>query len=177
MWLPWWFWTAVKNPPANAGDTGPIPGSRIPTGEGNCNPLQYSCLRNHMNRDAWLATVHGVAKSQTWLSDYTTTTALHLCCSLRGGSLYPFPGRWSLLFCNEEHFREVGLALPWSLAAVVHFPHTCAKLHLICPASIFYGSIWWKPVEKRVWVSVNFPCVYQLSYLKHGVTHGVLSIC
>ena len=41
------------------------------TGEGNGNPLQYSCLENPMDRGAWWATVHGVAKSQTWLSNFT----------------------------------------------------------------------------------------------------------
>ena len=38
-------------------------------GEGNGNPLQYSCLENFMDRGAWCATVHGVAKNWTWLSD------------------------------------------------------------------------------------------------------------
>jgi len=42
-------------------------------GEGNGNPLQYSCLENPMDRGAWWATVHGVAKSQTGLSDFTFT--------------------------------------------------------------------------------------------------------
>ena len=42
-------------------------------GEGNGTPLQYSCLENPMNRGAWWATVHGVAKSLTWLSDFTFT--------------------------------------------------------------------------------------------------------
>ena len=45
------------------------------TGEGNGNPLQYSCLENSMDRGAWRATVHGVAKSQTWLSTYTNTVS------------------------------------------------------------------------------------------------------
>ena len=59
---------AVKNPPANAGDSGSIPGlGRFP-GEGNGNPLQYSCLGNPMEGGAWWATVHGVTKSQTPLS-------------------------------------------------------------------------------------------------------------
>ena len=40
-------------------------------GEGNGNPLQYSCLENPMDKGAWLATVHGVTKSQTRLSDFT----------------------------------------------------------------------------------------------------------
>ena len=55
----------VKNPPANAGDVGLIPGSRRSPGEGNGNPLRYSCLENPMDRGAWRATVHGVPKSQT----------------------------------------------------------------------------------------------------------------
>ena len=59
---------AVKNLPANAGDTrdmGLIPGSgRSPEG-GHSSPLQYSCLENPTDRGAWLATVHGVAKSWT----------------------------------------------------------------------------------------------------------------
>ena len=56
----------VKNPPANAGgarDASSIPGSGRSPGEGNGNPLQYSCLGNPMERRAWQA--HGVAKSQT----------------------------------------------------------------------------------------------------------------
>ena len=61
----------VKNPPANAGDAGLIPGSgRSPEG-GNGNPLQYSCLENSVDRGTWWATVHGVSKSRTWLSDQT----------------------------------------------------------------------------------------------------------
>ena len=55
----------VKNPPANAGDTGSIPGLRRSPGGGNGNPLQYSCLENPMDRGTWRATVHGVAKSRT----------------------------------------------------------------------------------------------------------------
>ena len=49
----------------NAGDQGSIPGLGRPSGEGNGNPLQYFCLENSMDRGAWQATVHGVAKSQT----------------------------------------------------------------------------------------------------------------
>ena len=66
--------SVVKNPPANAGemrDTGLIPGSGRFPGGGHGNPLQYSSLENSMDRGAWQATVHRVAKSQTglkWLS-------------------------------------------------------------------------------------------------------------
>ena len=55
----------VKAPPCNAGDLGLTPGSGRSLGEGNGNPLQYSCLENPMDEGAWWATVHGVAKSQT----------------------------------------------------------------------------------------------------------------
>ena len=60
----------VKNLPADAGDkgdVGSIPGSGRSPGEGNGNPLQYSCLENATNRGAWQATVHRVTKSQTGL--------------------------------------------------------------------------------------------------------------
>ena len=61
--------SVVNNLPANAGDTGLTPDQGRSPGEGNGNLLQYSCLGNSMNRGAWRATVHGVAKSGTCLSD------------------------------------------------------------------------------------------------------------
>ena len=57
----------------NAGDPGSIPESGRSPGERNGNPLQYSCLENPMDRGAWWAAVHGVAKSRTWLRDFTFT--------------------------------------------------------------------------------------------------------
>ena len=60
----------VKDPPAGAGDlrnAGSIPESEKYLGEGNGNPLQYSCVENPMDRGTWQATVHRVAKSQTQL--------------------------------------------------------------------------------------------------------------
>ena len=54
--------------PANTQNTGWIPGVGRPPGEGNGNPPHYSCLGNPMDRGAWQATVHGVAKSQTQLN-------------------------------------------------------------------------------------------------------------
>ena len=56
----------------NAEDLGSIPGSGISPGEGNGNPLRYSCLENPMGGGAWQAIVHGVAKSRTRLSDFTS---------------------------------------------------------------------------------------------------------
>ena len=62
----------VKESASNAGDLGSIPGSGRSPGEGNGNPLQDSCLENPMDGGVWWATVHGVAKSQTRQSDFTT---------------------------------------------------------------------------------------------------------
>ena len=63
----------VKGSSCNAGDLGSIPGSGRSSEEGNGNPLQYSCLKNPMNGGAWWATLHGIAKSRTWLNDFTFT--------------------------------------------------------------------------------------------------------
>ena len=57
--------SVVKNPPANAADTGLIPGSGRSPREGNGIPLWYSCRDNSMDRGAWWVTVHGVAKRWT----------------------------------------------------------------------------------------------------------------
>ena len=58
-----------KESACNAGDPGLIPGLGRSPGEGNDNLLQYSCLENPMDRGAWRATVHEVAKSRTQLSN------------------------------------------------------------------------------------------------------------
>ena len=58
-----------KESTCNARDLGSIPGLGRSAGEGNGNPLQYSCLENFMDRGAWWATVHGVAEHRTRLSD------------------------------------------------------------------------------------------------------------
>ena len=62
-----WF-SDSKESFCNAGDPGSIPGSGWSPEGGNGNPLQYSCLENPMDREAWWAIVHGVTKSLTWLS-------------------------------------------------------------------------------------------------------------
>ena len=67
----------VKNLPVIAGDIrdrGSIPGSERSPGGGNGKPLQYSCLENFMDRGAWQATVHRVAKSRTQLKQLSTHT-------------------------------------------------------------------------------------------------------
>ena len=71
--------SAVKNPPANAGDTGLISGWGRCPGGGKSNPLQYSCLDNLMGRGAWQTTVHEVTKS-----DRTENTWTHIGKGQRG---------------------------------------------------------------------------------------------
>ena len=64
--LPWWL---SKESGCNVGDLGSFPGSGRSLGKGNGTPLPYSCLENSMDRGAWWAAVHEVAKSRTRLSD------------------------------------------------------------------------------------------------------------
>ena len=76
----------------SAGDLGLIPGSGRSPGEGNGNPLQYSCLENPMDGGAWQAKVHGFTKSQTQLSDFVFRFFYpSLDCKLHVGKkeLYP----------------------------------------------------------------------------------------
>ena len=94
----------VKNLPTNAGDlrdSGLIPGLGRSPGGGHGNPIQHSCLEKPMNRGAWRAAVHSVAKSQTWLKLFSmhthTTPYQHKCfcggesvsCSAVSSSLWP----------------------------------------------------------------------------------------
>ena len=71
----------VKNAPDNAGDTGDlgsIPVSGRAPGDGNGNPLQYSCLENPVDRGAWQFTIHTVSKSWTGLGDFHFTLVKYI---------------------------------------------------------------------------------------------------
>ena len=97
---------AVKNLPANAGDQGLIPGWGRAPGEGNSYPLQYSCLKNPMDRGAWQATVHGVA-------ELYMTERLTLCTSLVLPRLFPFcPSFPFFLFFPPLHPTLLHLMFP-----------------------------------------------------------------
>ena len=76
----------VKLSAYNVGDLGSIPGSGRSPGEGNGNPLPYSCLRNHMDGGTWWATVHRVTKNGTRLSDFTFQYFLFFCLSVSMGT-------------------------------------------------------------------------------------------
>ena len=71
----------VKNPPAKTGDArdvGSIPGSGRSPGGGTGNSLQYSCLKNSMDRGAWRATAHGVTKTQSWLNEHSKCNIINI---------------------------------------------------------------------------------------------------
>ena len=70
VWFKKIVWSNGKEPPCNSGDLNSIPGLGRSPGEGNGNPLQYSCLENSTDREAWQAMVHGVTNSGTQLSDW-----------------------------------------------------------------------------------------------------------
>ena len=77
----------VKASAYDVGDPSSIPGSGRSPGEGNGNPLQYSCLENPMDKGAWWATVPGVAKSRTGLSDFTSLLCVSSCTTSRGKAI------------------------------------------------------------------------------------------
>ena len=98
-----------------SGDVGSIPGMGRSPGGGNGNPLQYSCLGNLMDTGSWRATVHGVAKSWTWLSD------LHFFPSL----IYQVSSVQGICACSF-------LLLAHSLPRPSHmFPHTNHRSNFI----------------------------------------------
>ena len=81
----------------NAGDPSSIPGSGRSSGEENGNLLQYYCLENPMDRGVWQVIVHGVAKSRTCLSDFTT------------GDWYLIPPEKSTKSVFEMHVKTLSL--------------------------------------------------------------------
>ena len=85
------------------GNAGSIPGLGRSPGEGHGNPVQYSCLENPMDRRAWWATVHRVAKSQTWLKQLSTHACRHVCTQ----------GWKKALSCRVMGKRDVGGGAGW----------------------------------------------------------------
>ena len=79
-------WLSGKKSPCNAGDAGLIPVLGRSPGEGNGNPLQYSCLENPMNSEAWQATVYGVARVGQMERQTKTGSKLRLCPGLNSVS-------------------------------------------------------------------------------------------
>ena len=112
--------SVVQNPPANAGDVGSIPGSRRSPGEGNGNPLQYSCLGNPMDRRAWRATIHEVAKQSR--HDLATIQQ-------HTGNVFLQTGSGKNSLCIQQ-WRPLGTCGIWeSCSTSALFKKTSAKSH------------------------------------------------
>ena len=138
-----------KESPCNAWDPGSIPGSRRSPREGNGNSLQYSCLRNSADRVAWWATVHGVTKSWTWLSNWAHTSCyamlslfshVRLCVTPEMAAHQAPP---SLGFSRQEHWSGLQFPSPmhesekwkWSLLVMSNssWPHGLQPTRLLRP--------------------------------------------
>ena len=120
--------TVVKNSTANAGDVSSIPGSGRSPGEGNGNPLQYSCLENSMDRGAWQATVLGVAKSWTWLStQYSHNRTFKFL--LTSACYIEYSLKYSSLCLCQNYEPRVGISICTSAGVWAHFIKK-VKLHV-----------------------------------------------
>ena len=140
----------------NAGDPGSIPGSGRSSGEGNGNPLQYSCLENPMDRGAWWATVHGVTKSQTQLSDFSSLQNWFLNLSTQhrthGQKEWRFKNnlKWVYFPGIKIEFNEL-LKASWKCQKF--FRIILLTLGIIC---VLYVNLWWAfqvflVVKKEKW--------------------------
>ena len=102
-----WFpkWRSGKESAWNAGNLDLIPDSGRSSGGGNDNPLQYSCLENSTDKEAWRATVHRVAKSWTQLSHWQTHTSQSLSCSCSFSLVAQLcPTLWDPMECSTLGF-------------------------------------------------------------------------
>ena len=142
--------SVVKNLPAiarDSGNAGSIPGSERSPGEGNGNLLQYSCLENSMDRGAWRATVHGVAKSQTWLKWLSTHARTHWWGSSDYRGLLGHCPRNSFLVWNSTS-RKFPLLTDDALALHSHqslsgvWPHFCMWPFLAFLPPSMYLTTW-----------------------------------
>ena len=97
--------SVVKNPPANARDASSIPGSGRSPGEGNGNPLQYSCLENPMDRGAWQATVYVVIKEWDTTEQLKQQMIKIVSQPSLSVSIKYHWAKW--IISNNDHFRDI----------------------------------------------------------------------
>ena len=157
-----------KDSACNAGDLGLIPGLGRSSGEGNGYLLQYSCLGNPTDRRAWKVTVHGVAESQTQLSDWTTKHYRIQDCgkgrwelseqvTFKGTICASHPSGW--LWVYTGHLRV--LPLTWAVEAPTsrrghgHHSHT----HTLC----------WPPINRGPWGPPALPGPAQPWFTEHAL--------
>ena len=150
--------SGCKESTCSAGYLGLIPASGRSPGEGNGYPLQYSCLENSMDRGAWQAIIHGVAKSQTRLSDFQYThthTHTHIYIYTH---MHTYQKRWKIIdveyvFTECFWIREC----LWSVCvyvSVCEYTCVCIYIYIFFPKKIFF-LLWFIP---RDWI--QFPVLY-----------------
>ena len=127
--------SARKESACHAGDLGSIPGSERSPGEGNCYPLQYSCLENPTDRGAWWATVHGVTKSRIWLNNFHN----RLRSGIAGSYLIP----------ELFHHRKEKLSHPLSKQFLPNFPSP--QQTRICFPSPWICLFWTFHIQGFIW--------------------------
>ena len=128
----------VKASASNVGNSGLIPGSG--RGEGNGNPLQYSCLENPMDRGVWQATVHGVAKSRTRLSNFTSLSLARIFMSFN-------PLFHLLLFwVSSLPFSKHRLS-PYTILLPTYFPKYFSSFSLLSAGSSYQILATWPCVS------------------------------
>ena len=126
--------------PATAGEVGPIPVSRRSPGVGNGNQLQYPGLENPMDRGAWWAIVHGVAKSQTWLS---TNTHTHTHTHTHSRIIYwqcICHGQMKSGEANWKHEEVIAVFLFWPFTYIHHMMNKSLRNGLSERRAIILGS-------------------------------------
>ena len=154
--------SVVKNPPTNAGHTGSIPGSGRSPGEGNGNPLQHSCLGNRMDRGAWWAIVHGVAKELDMTQRLNNSNIL-----LSRTALKKYLSIWLWVFVMVHGTFTVSFGI---FDAVHRFSRCGAHAHS-CGSGLVLGSMRDLSYLNRCWAQV--PCIAR-QILNHWTTREVL---
>ena len=145
--------SAVKNPPANAGDVGLIPELGRPPGEGNGYPLQYSCLGNPMDREAWWAIVYGVTKeSDTTLQLNNNKQGPpraqkpHCAPGQRKGPIWALSPQFLELAPNGTYSEMLSWTIPSKTAPISVLYHTTGSLHLV----------YWVLTDKTIQSTIQF---------------------
>ena len=126
----------VKRLAYNAGDLSSIPGLGRYSGNGNGNPLQYSCLKNPMDGGAWWATVHGVTENPTRLSDFTFSFILYWCFSFWLTSL-------CIIGSSFIHLIRIDSCVLFNSWVII--------FHCVYVPQLSYPFVWW-------WTSRLLPC-------------------
>ena len=155
--------SVVKNPSANAGNTGSIPGLGRSSGGGNGNPLQYSCLENSMDRGAWQTTVHGVTKSWTWQITEHAHTRVMRCMDMSWVRIQLGTGmNWS--------WGPNTVTAPPSLILWIHFFSSPCKLVSLLPLLLCT----WNFLANNTGVSCHF--LLQGIFLTQGLNPPLLCL-